>query len=74
MKKVIVRIERSEDGYYWLNSQGLQNILVGNGATIEEAKADFLSCFEEMKLSYTERGEALPDELVDTEFEFQEAE
>lgn len=74
MKKVIVRIERGEDGYYWLNSQDLQNVLVGNGVTIEEAKTDFLSCLEEMKLCYTEEGKPLPEELVDTEFEFQEAE
>lgn len=74
MKKVIVRIERGEDGYYWLNSQGLQNILVGNGQTLQEAKEDFAASYNEMKLSYTENGEPLPEELIDLEFEFQEAE
>lgn len=70
MATIIVRIERSKDGAYWLNSEGLQNVLVGTGSTIEEAKEDFRLCLQDMIDSYTECGEAVPEELKDLEFEY----
>lgn len=71
MKKVNVRVERSKDGYYWLNSQNLQNVLVGNGQTLQEAKEDFAASYDEMKLSYIENNKPIPEELIDLEFDYQ---
>ena len=65
-----VRIERGTDGAYWLNSEGLQNVLVGTGSTIEEAKADFEESLQDMKESYTECGEPVPEELQDITFSY----
>jgi hypothetical protein len=40
--------------------------LLGQGKTIEEAKQDFLDCFDELKISYNKQGKEIPD----IEFEF----
>lgn len=69
--KVKVRIERGKDGAYWLNSEGLSNVLVGTGDTLEAAKADFQECLSEMKASYTENNEPVPEELQNVEFEYE---
>lgn len=65
-----VRIERGKNGDYWLNSDGLKNILVGTGSTIEEAKADFIQSLQDMIDSYTENDEPIPDELKDITFDY----
>lgn len=72
--KTIALIEGGNGESYGIHTPNMSNIIVGIGDTLQEAKEDFYIAYEEMKLSYTERGEALPDELVDTEFEFKEAE
>lgn len=72
--KTIALIERGNDESYGIYTPNLSNLIIGIGDTLQEAKEDFYDAYNEMKLSYTENGEPLPDELVDTEFEFQEAE
>ena len=73
--KTIALIEGGNGESYSIYTPNLSNhTIVGIGNTLQEAKEDFYDAYNEMKLSYTERGEALPDELVDTEFEFKEAE
>lgn len=72
--KTIALIEGGNGESYGIHTPNMSNIIIGIGDTLQEAKEDFYEAYNEMKLSYTERGEALPDELVDTEFEFKEAE
>ena len=72
--KTIALIEGGKGESYSIYTPNMSNIIIGIGDTLQEAKEDFYEAYNEMKLSYTERGEALPDELVDTEFEFKEAE
>ena len=72
--KTIALIEGGNGESYGIHTPNMSNIIVGIGDTLQEAKQDFYIAYEEMKLSYIERGKALPKELVDTEFEFQEAE
>ena len=69
--KTKVRIERGKDGAYWLNSEGLSNVLVGTGDTLEAAKVDFQECLSEMKAGYTENNEPVPEELENIEFEYE---
>ena len=45
-------------------------MLVGTGSTIEEAKADFEESLQDMKESYTECGEPVPEELQDITFSY----
>lgn len=68
--KTIVLIERGKDGLYWLRTSGLQNMIMGSGSSLQEAKEDFEICLQDMKESYTECGEALPKELVNLSFEY----
>ena len=39
--KTIVLIERGKDGLYWLRTSGLQNMIMGSGSSLQEAKEDF---------------------------------
>lgn len=73
--KTIAIIEGGNGESYSIHTPNLSHhIIVGVGDTLQEAKEDFYDAYNEMKLSYTENGEPLPEELVDLEFEFQEAE
>ena len=44
--------------------------MIGEGKTVEEAKADMLACYQELLDMYAEDGESVPDDLVDLEFEY----
>ncbi|MCQ2347915.1 MAG: type II toxin-antitoxin system HicB family antitoxin [Paludibacteraceae bacterium] len=68
--KTTVLIELGKDGSFGLHTPDLENIIIGNGATLVEAKADFDSCLNDMKASYIEDGEQLPEELKNLEFEY----
>lgn len=41
---------------YMPDDDGLDYGLIGEGSTIDETKADFLACYEEMKAFYAEEG------------------
>ena len=45
-------------------------VISGSGMSVEDAKADFLTAYKEVLDSYTENGEAVPDELKDLAFEY----
>ncbi len=71
MKKVIAIIEKGKDGSYGIYTPKLKNTIIGEGNTVEEAKADFLIGYQEMVDTYKEDGKPLPKELQDIEFTYQ---
>lgn len=64
-------IERGRDGSFSIYTPDLNNTIVGEGATIDKAREDFLIGVQEMRDSYTENGEPLPRELENLEFEYE---
>ena len=70
MKKVIAIIERGEDGSYGIHAPELENVIIGDGNTVVEAKEDFLNSYNEMAESYIDDGQPVPEELKDVEFEY----
>jgi hypothetical protein len=70
MKKVKAFVERGKDGTYGvyvdLNDNTLNYGIIGDGATVEDAIADFCNSYEEMKELYAEQGKA----FVEAEFDF----
>lgn len=70
MKKVIAIIERGEDGTYGIHAPQLENVIIGEGDTVAEAKEDFLNSYNEMAESYIDDGAPVPEELRDIEFEY----
>jgi len=61
-------IERGKDGSFGIFTPDINHTIIGDGDTVEEAKADFENSVREMILSYTETGRAIPDELKDIQF------
>ena len=61
-------IERGKDGTFGIFTPDINHTIIGEGNTVEEAKADFENSVEEMILSYLETGSELPYELKDVEF------
>lgn len=67
-----VKIEKQSDGsYIAYNETGKEVQLKGTGATVAEAKTDFFNTMEEVKETYAELGDAMPDFLTEeAEFNF----
>lgn len=67
-----VKIEKQSDGsYIAYNETGKEVQLIGTGATVAEAKTDFFNTMEEVKETYAELGDAMPDFLTEeAEFNF----
>ena len=61
-------IERGEDGTFGIFTPDIDHTIIGDGNTVEEAKADFENSVREMILSYTEAEKEIPDELRDIQF------
>jgi len=61
-------IERGKDGSFGIFTPDINHTIIGDGDTVEEAKADFENSVHEMILSYTETGRAIPEELKDIQF------
>lgn len=70
MKTVKAIIERGDDGTYGVCAPELENVIIGSGDTVAEAKDDFENSYREMLEAYTESGKAVPDELKDVEWEY----
>ena len=68
--KTTALIERGKDGTFGIFTPNIDSTIIGEGNTVEEAKADFENSVKEMILSYTENGEKIPDELKSIEFEY----
>jgi len=61
-------IERGKNGTFGIFTPDMNHTIIGDGNTVEEAKADFENSVQEMVLSYTETGREIPDELKDIQF------
>ena len=57
--EAIVIIEKGQDGTFDVRTSdemSVDYIILGQGNTVEEAKKDFYSCYEEMRKVYKEEG------------------
>lgn len=70
MKKVIAIIEKGEDGTYGVHSPELENVIIGSGNNVAEAKKDFENSFNEVVELFVEEKQPVPEELRDIEFEY----
>ena len=61
-------IERGKDGTFGIFTPDINHTIIGDGTTVEEAKADFENSVKEMILSYTETNREIPDELKNIQF------
>lgn len=68
--KTTALIEKGKDGTFGIFTPDIQATIIGDGATVAEAKADFENSVREVLASYTENGEEVPGELQDIEFEY----
>ena len=63
-------IERGKDGTFGIFTPDINSTIIGEGNTVEEAKADFENSVREIFQFYEEDGIELPDELKDIQFEY----
>lgn len=68
--KTIALIEKGKDGSYGVYTPDLNSLILGSGATVAEAIADFQNSMAEVRTAFKDAGEPLPDELQDVEFEY----
>jgi len=61
-------IERGKDGTFGIFTPDINSTIIGDGNTVEEAKADFENSVKEIIQFYQEDGKELPDELKDIQF------
>ena len=68
-----VIIERGTDGLYsyYMDNDGFDFALNGQGCSIEEAKKEFLLVYKEIKEMYREEGKVAPELEFEYEFEFE---
>ena len=69
MSKITVIIEKDKNGFGAFTASTKSTIL-GEGKTVEEAKADLMNSFNEVLETYTQIGQEIPKELKDPEFEY----
>lgn len=67
--KTVALIEKDANGF-GIFTPNLKSTIIGEGKSVEEAKADFMNSYKEVLDSYIENGEAVPEELIDLEFSF----
>ena len=68
--KTVALIEKGRDGSYGVYTPNLESTIIGSGATVAEAIADFQNSMREVQTAFAEAGEQLPEELRDVEFEY----
>jgi predicted RNase H-like HicB family nuclease len=61
-------IEKGKDGSFGIYTPDIDHTIIGEGNSVEEAKADFENSVQEMKLSYVETGHEIPEELKNVQF------
>jgi predicted RNase H-like HicB family nuclease len=61
-------IEKGKDGTFGIFTPDINSTIIGEGNTVEEAKADFENSVREIIQFYKEDGIELPDELKDIQF------
>lgn len=67
--KVLVLIEKDDNGFGAFTAN-TKSTIIGEGKTVDEAKADFLNSYKEVVEVYVEMGKPLPEELRDPVFEY----
>lgn len=70
MRKILVLIEKDENGYGACTINTETSVVYGSGKTVEEAKADMMDTYEELMECYREEGTPIPEEWQDPEFEY----
>ena len=70
MKIVIAIIEKGSDGLYGIHAPELENVIIGSGNTVAEAKKDFENSYAEVVECYIDENHSVPDELRNIEFEY----
>ena len=68
--KTTAVIEKGKDGTFGIFTPDIDHVIIGEGATVAEAKADFENSVAEMLASYKEEGIEVPEELQVIEFEY----
>ncbi|MBR1569805.1 MAG: pilus assembly protein HicB [Bacteroidales bacterium] len=68
--KAKVLIEKDGNGFSAVITN-FKSTIFGEGATVEEAKADLMNSIEEVRASYAEQGRTSPDGLDNLTFEYQ---
>ena len=61
-------IEKGKDGTFGIFTPDINSTIIGEGDSVEEAKADFENSVREIIQFYKEDGMELPDELKDIQF------
>jgi len=61
-------IEKGKDGTFGIFTPDIETTIIGEGATVAEAKADFENSVQEIINAYREAGDELPVELKDIHF------
>jgi predicted RNase H-like HicB family nuclease len=61
-------IEKAKDGEFAIFTPDIDHTIIGNGKTVQEAKADFENSVKEMIASYKETGRPVPKELKNFTF------
>ena len=67
--KRIAYIEKGRDGSYSVYST-TSSVIIGEGNSVAEAKADFENTLNELLTTCREEGLSIPEDLVDVEFTF----
>ena len=70
MGKIVVVIEKNQNGLGAFSSNTEKAVIIGEGYSVQEVKADFLNSFQEVLECYRDMGEDVPEELRDPEFEY----
>ena len=68
--KTTALIEKGKDGTYGIFTPDIDHVIIGDGNTVEEAKADFENSVKELKELYIETKGELPKELRNITFEY----
>jgi len=69
-KKKTALIEMGKDGSFSVYTLDIEATIIGEGATVAEAKSDFENSVAELLRFYQEDGEMIPDELQNVSFEY----
>lgn len=67
--KRVAYIEKGKDGTYSVYST-TSSVIIGEGNSVAEAKADFSNTLNEVLTSFEETGLPIPEDLKDVEFTF----
>ena len=63
-------VEKNAGGRYNIYTPDLNHVIIGEGTTVAEAKADFENSLAEMIASYNDNGDKVPEELDGVLFEY----